>query len=589
MDAFPGECDAAQPRMLPFHPKNAKDIALTEQDLHDLEASLNSPDGEWAAGSRTVAVLVAEPTSRRLVEAAAVHLDLLPAIYRAGELPHLEQLAECELIIADEFLARQLRTAFASREPRLEGGVNPAVIVARGPQPGPAAAIVAPVVPSTMSALAAVLQSKEPPKITPEKPNALETSLAAAAVGANETNAADTFDGVLTLPAQPAEVTAQLSLILYAHRAFARRYQSALEELHLNRRIFRSVTSGISVANASLPDLPLVYVNPAFEVMTGYTLEDVQGKNCRFLQGPEGGPERNQAAVTELRNAIAEEREVLVVMRNFRRDGAPFWNELSLSPIRNREGRLTHFVGIQTDVTARVEFEAALRESEKLAAVGRLASSIAHEINNPLESVMNLLYLALSGDDPEEMRRYVEHADKEVRRVALITSQSLRFYKQSSKPQAVRPGELLDAVLDLYESRAHNFNVVLERRELATRKVVCLESEVRQVLNNLLRNALDAMSATGGRLLVRTQDVSDPMSGKPGVAITVADTGMGIAAESMKQLGRPFFTTKGIGGTGLGLWISNEIVTRHRGSLRFRSGTRTGRSGTIFRLFLPAE
>jgi two-component system sporulation sensor kinase C len=276
-------------------------------------------------------------------------------------------------------------------------------------------------------------------------------------------------------------------------------------------------------------------------------------------------------------------------MRNFRRDGAPFWNELSLSPIRNREGRLTHFVGIQTDVTARVEFEAALRESEKLAAVGRLASSIAHEINNPLESVMNLLYLALSGDDPEEMRRYVEHADKEVRRVALITSQSLRFYKQSSKPQAVRPGELLDAVLDLYESRAHNFNVVLERRELATRKVVCLESEVRQVLNNLLRNALDAMSATGGRLLVRTQDVSDPMSGKPGVAITVADTGMGIAAESMKQLGRPFFTTKGIGGTGLGLWISNEIVTRHRGSLRFRSGTRTGRSGTIFRLFLPAE
>ena len=95
------------------------------------------------------------------------------------------------------------------------------------------------------------------------------------------------FDGVVDLPASIASVSAQLSLILYAHRAFARRYQTALEELHLNRRIFRSVTSGISIANAQLPDLPLTYVNPAFEVMTGYSLEEVLGRNCRFLQGPD--------------------------------------------------------------------------------------------------------------------------------------------------------------------------------------------------------------------------------------------------------------------------------------------------------------
>jgi PAS domain S-box-containing protein len=224
---------------------------------------------------------------------------------------------------------------------------------------------------------------------------------------------------------------------LYAHRAFARRYQSALEELHLNRRIFRSVTSGISVANAQMDDLPLMYVNPAFEVMTGYSLEEVQGRNCRFLQGSE----RNQPGLTLIREALRDQREVTAIIKNFRKDGTSFWNELSLSPIRNRDGEVTHFVGIQTDVTARMEFEAALRESEKLAAVGRLASSIAHEINNPLESVMNLLYLAQRETDPSQVMTYLGQADKQVQRVSLITSQSLRFYRQSSKPQATGASE----------------------------------------------------------------------------------------------------------------------------------------------------
>ena len=188
-----------------------------------------------------------------------------------------------------------------------------------------------------------------------------------------------------------------------------------LEELHLNRRIFRSVTSGISVADATQPEMPLVYVNPAFEVITRYSLEEVIGKNCRFLQRGE----TDQPGLTVIRQALKEKREVVTVLKNYRKDGSFFWNELSLSPIQNREGVVTHFVGIQTDVTARVEFEAALRESEKLAAVGRLASSIAHEINNPLESVMNLLYLAQKTDDLTETRRYLWLADQELRQVSL--------------------------------------------------------------------------------------------------------------------------------------------------------------------------
>ena len=378
-------------------------------------------------------------------------------------------------------------------------------------------------------------------------------------------------------------VAAQLSLVLYAHRAFARRYGTALEELHLNRRIFRSVTSGISVADASLPDLPLVYVNPAFEVMTGFALEEVQGKNCRFLQGAE----TNQAEVAQLRDAIREQRKVVVVLKNYRKDGKAFWNELSLSPVRNREGELTHFVGIQNDVTARMEFEAALRESEKLAAVGRLASSIAHEINNPLESVTNLLYLAQHEDDFAECRRLIAQADKELRRVALITSQSLRFYKQSTLPQEVTATDLLESVVDMYEGRAANSEVRMERRERAVGTLVCLESEIRQVLNNLVRNALDAMHGRGGRLWIRTRNATDMATGRVGVVFTVADNGTGITGETLERMFKPFFTTKGIAGTGLGLWISREIVDRHQGRLRVRSSVKQGASGTVFTLFLP--
>ena len=244
--------------------------------------------------------------------------------------------------------------------------------------------------------------------------------------------------------------------------------------------------------------------------MTGYSLEEVAGKNCRFLQGKE----RDQPDLPQLRAAIAARREVSVLLKKIRKDGSMFWNELALSPIRNREGEITHFVGIQQDVTARVEFEAALRESEKLAAVGRLASSIAHEINNPLESVMNLLYLgqqALALNDPAsresvaEAQQFLSLADKELQRVSQITAQSLRFYRQSTKPRLCEATDLIDSVLDLYEGRLANAAVQIDRRDFNGALLVCMDSEIRQVLNNLVRNAIDAMQPDGGRLLVRSR------------------------------------------------------------------------------------
>jgi two-component system sporulation sensor kinase C len=487
------------------------------------------------------AILVLNPLHQRLIETAAIQLKLAPALLNGGSFQP-ETLASFELIVADEAIAQQISVILSAREERREG-VNPAVIAVR-----------------------------EHDMESPLSPDQME----------------HTIDGFLNLPMAPAEVAAHIAVILYAHRAFARRYQSSLEELHLNRRIFSSVTSGISVASATLPDMPLLYVNPAFEVMTGYSLKEIQGKNCRFLQNDQ----HDQPALTVVREALANQREVVTVIKNFRKDGTPFWNELYLSPIRNREGTITHFVGIQQDVTARVEFEDALRESEKLAAVGRLASSIAHEINNPLEAMMNLLYLAQRSNDLAETRSYLTTADRELQRVKLITSQSLRFYKQSTKPRSIGCTELLDSLLDLYLSRIRNRSIVVERRERSTRSIVCMESEIRQVLNNLITNALDAMRG-GGRLLVRTREATEWRSHTTGVLVTIADTGSGMSRMEIKSIYKAFYTTKGIGGTGLGLWISSEIVQRHQGRLMVRSTphnpSSNRKSGTVFQLFLPFQ
>ena len=531
---------------------NYLDVSQLEANVLEGQAGPDFPMDQLAVKSG-VGILMRDGTSQRLVEGASAQLDLIPVTLDAGSV-NAERLSDLELIVVDDAMVPKIRSLMRHREENADG-INPALVIVHDRRP---------------------ISEPGPYRATP--------ILAEPQRSAAET-ATEYCDGELHLPLEPAALVAQLSLILYAHRAFARRYHSALEELHLNRRIFRSVTSGISVANARVADMPLVYVNPAFEVMTGYSLEEVQGRNCRFLQGED----HDQPGLTLLRKAIREQGEVVAVLKNYRKDGSAFWNELSLSPIRNREGELTHFVGIQTDVTARVEFEAALRESEKLAAVGRLASSIAHEINNPLESVMNLLYLAQRTQDEAEMRRYLALADKEVQRVSLIAAQSLRFYKQSSKPQQTYAAELLTSVIDLYYGRMESSLVTVRRRDRATRPIMCMESEIRQVLNNLIRNAVDAMRETGGKLMVRSRDTVDSRNGVKGIAITIADTGSGISRETMKQIFTPFFTTKGIRGTGLGLWISSEIIERHNGRLKVRSSQREGLKGTVFQLYLPDE
>jgi signal transduction histidine kinase len=244
---------------------------------------------------------------------------------------------------------------------------------------------------------------------------------------------------------------------------------------------------------------------------------------------------------------------------------------------------------LRTMLDERHRAEAALIQSEKLAAVGRLAASISHEINNPLESVTNLLYLIRQEDHlPDRALAYLTLAERELARVSEIAGQTLRFQRQSSNPTSVTPEDLLDSVIALYQGRLINAHIKLDFQHQSATPIMCYEGDIRQVLNNLVGNAIEAMRS-GGRLLIRTRDANCWRTGRPGVRITVADTGSGMPADVLAHIFEAFYTTKGLAGTGLGLWISHGIVHKHTGVLSVRSSMREPHTGTVFSLFLPRK
>jgi PAS domain S-box-containing protein len=372
-------------------------------------------------------------------------------------------------------------------------------------------------------------------------------------------------------------------------------FRSVAEQRQTLNLIKKSQERLNSIYNTSLEYVGILNVegkvldcNQASLEFAGNTREDVLGKyfwDCPWFIYTEGMPELVRRAIERAATGEAARTQLALI----RPSGETVNFDFSLTPVFDADGKVVYLVPEGRDISELKRAEQALMQSEKLAAVGRLAASIAHEINNPLEAVTNLLYLARNLPSSPEVDEYLNQADRELRRVSVIASQTLRFHRQSSNPEPIEAEELFSTVLSIYEGRIRSANISVEVSYRAEQPIVCFAGDVRQVLNNLVGNAIDAMSNCRGRLLLRSHVSRDWGTDRKGIVFTVADNGSGITETDMKKVFEPFFTTKGFGGTGLGLWVSKEVVSRHEGTLKARSSSGPARSGTVFRFFLPFE
>jgi PAS domain S-box-containing protein len=338
-----------------------------------------------------------------------------------------------------------------------------------------------------------------------------------------------------------------------------------------------------------------VRVNQIFADLTGVTVSRHLGRTLTDLLPP--------SVAQEVENAVQRVFSSEEAVRNLELNGEgvkqrrPWTWLISAYPVRTTPTQVRWVGVIALDASDRKRTEEALRRSEKLAVTGRLAASIAHEINNPLEAITNLLFLLRNFSDlPEAAQQYVSMTEYEVRRIAEITQQTLRFYRQPTHPARTTLSELLDSVLSLYQGRMNALDLRVERDYEPDLTLFCFAGEIRQVFANLVGNAIDASSA-GGRLILRarrSRDWKNPA--RTGIRFAVADTGAGMEPGVREHIFEAFFTTKEVTGTGLGLWVSLEIIQKHHGIVRVRSraisqrnGSAPATRGTVFEIFIPDD
>ncbi len=360
-------------------------------------------------------------------------------------------------------------------------------------------------------------------------------------------------------------------------------------ELREGEQRYRAVTETASDAIISIDQhSTILLVNSATEGIFGYNRDELVGHKLTMLM-----PEYLRALhETAIREYVATGEKHLhwkgVQLSGLHKNGSEIPLEVSFGEYV-KDGQ-HWFTGVVRDISDRKQAEEALRSSEKLATVGRLTATIAHEITNPLDSAAGLIHLALqdSGLDTS-VRQYLGLARQELTRIAEIARNTLSFYREASQPVPVRLTEVLDSVIALYARKIRFDDITVLRRYDSAGKVCSFPGEMRQAFANLVGNALDAVPQ-GGRLVLHvfdSRDWSNPQ--RIGVRVTIADDGVGISSQHRQQLFSPFFTTKDEKGTGLGLWVTGGIVRKHNGSIRVSSSTRPGRSGTCVGVFLPCQ
>jgi PAS domain S-box-containing protein len=295
---------------------------------------------------------------------------------------------------------------------------------------------------------------------------------------------------------------------------------------------------------------------------------------------------RTQALIE---TSLREHNEYNTTFRIVRDDGS-IRTVISRGKVfQDENAQPVRLVGILIDITHERQSQEALIKAEKLAVAGRMAASIAHEINNPLAAASALLYTCRTDETvPEQIRERLQLVENELNRAAQITRSTLTFYRESPEPVPTNPVELVESVLQFYQTRLRKSGIEVQTQFHYSQPIQAFPGELRQVFINLIANAIDAMP-TEGKLVIRVHPARHWRTGSEGYRIIFADNGSGILPENRQRLFQPFFTTKGESGTGLGLWISSQLVRKHGGELSFRSecGRPGHRSGTVFSVWLP--
>ena len=365
-----------------------------------------------------------------------------------------------------------------------------------------------------------------------------------------------------------------------------------LAALHLRDRAIRAVSHGIFITDPNQANNAIIYVSPGFEQLTGYSADEVLGKNLDFLNGSR----TDESLLKQVQDAIHSEQESTVAIIHYRKDGTEFWNEQTISPVRDDTGRLIHFVGVQADVTQRMNLEDQLRQSQKMEAIGRLAGGIAHDFNNLLTVIFGyceVLFGELPAADPNHAS--VDAINQAAGRAAELTRQLLTISRKTVlKPRLLNLNRLVEDTEKMLRRVIGEDVLLTTILDPNIGKMKVDPAQIGQVLMNLVVNARDAMPR-GGKLTIETKriDLEEPylnthveVEAGQYVLLSVSDTGTGMAPEVRSRIFDPFFTTKAVGsGTGLGLSVVHGIVKQSHGHIG--AYTELG-VGTTFKIYLPA-
>jgi two-component system NtrC family sensor kinase len=394
-------------------------------------------------------------------------------------------------------------------------------------------------------------------------------------------------DAYLTPPWDSTELLATVNALLRMKRAEERARREAMEAEHARAEL-SAVLSSMAEGLIQLDKVGrVVYVNATGAQMLAANSEDLIGLMLNDVVHIRKDDENHKGRASSLVEPLS--RTIMSAETTFHtRDGRPVMVEYTSAPLIE-EGEVTGAVVSFRDISERKRAEEALRVTEKLATTGRMAATIAHEINNPLEAVTNLLYLI--GHHPglnETIKGYASMAEQELARVTHITRQTLGFYRRSETPSQFDVTEILDSVLSIYGRRFESGAITVVRKYRFDQPVQGFSGELRQVFSNLLINAIEAVKQEGRIVLHVSPWREWSRAGELcGVRVAIADNGPGRSKERRSHIFEPFFTTKGEKGTGLGLWVSHGIVRKHGGMIRMRSRSEGERTGTCFTVYLP--